>query len=1034
MTTHRLTFQDAVHRLERYWAAQGCVIWQPYNVEVGAGTMNPATFLHVLGPEPWNVSYVEPSIRPDDARYGENPNRMGRHHQLQVILKPDPGNPQELYLASLAAIGIDLGRHDVRFVEDNWESPALGAWGLGWEVWLDGLEITQFTYFQQAGSVDLDPVSVEITYGLDRILMALQDARHFKDLLWNERVTFGDVLLAGEVQTSRYWFDLADAGRLRQMYDLFEAEAELALDHGLVRPAHDYVLKCSHVFNVLDARGTVGVTERARFFARMRKLSRRVAEAYIEERREREFPLGDDPAARTWVAGSSDGSPDNVVATPGVGTTMTGAGTATSAVPVLPEVATAPEGGSLPSAPADFVLEVGTEELPVGDLDGALAALAARVPALLDELRLAHAGVTVAGTPRRLAIQVAGLAPRQAARETQVVGPPLRAAYGADGRPTKAAEGFARSAGVTVAELTTVEQKGEARIAATRREAGRAAGEALAEHVPGLLAGLPFARVMRWNASGAAFSRPVRWLVALHGQAVVPILFAGLAAGRATRGLRPVAPPLPIAAAEDYRKVMRTHGIQIDPADRRAEVGRQVAALAEGAGGRAPDDPDLVREVANLVEQPYAIVGAFDDAFLSLPDAVLVTVMKKHQRYFPVIGPDGRLRPRFVAVAARAGVDADAVRHGNAAVLRARFADAAYFWKQDTRKPLEAYTEALAGLTFQAELGSMRDKVDRLERLVPLLAGRLGLSPAETDDARRAAVLSKSDLATAMVVDFTSLQGVMGRAYARLAGEPEAVAEALYEQYLPRGAGDGAPSTGPGTALALADRLDSLVGLFAAGLRPKGTSDPYALRRAAQGTVAILVERGLPLDLRAAVDDAAAGLPIAAAGETKADVLDFLRRRLEGQLREAGHAADAVGTVLATQSHDPARAAQLVATLEAHVARPDWAATLTAYARCARIVRGRDDAAMTIDPDRFTEPAEQVLFDAIEAATERLDPGDLNAVLNVLAALAPAINAFFDAVLVIADDPAVRANRLALVGRVAALPAAVADLGRMEGF
>lgn len=1033
MTTDRLTFQDAVNRLERFWAEQGCVIWQPYNVEVGAGTMNPATFLHVLGPEAWNVAYVEPSVRPDDARYGENPNRMGRHHQFQVILKPDPGDPQALYLASLAAIGIDLGRHDVRFVEDNWESPALGAWGLGWEVWLDGLEITQFTYFQQAGSLDLDPISVEITYGLDRILMALQDVRHFKDLLWNDRVTFGDVLLAGEVQTSRYWFDLADVDRLRQMYDLYEAEANLALDHGLVRPGHDYVLKCSHVFNVLDARGTVGVTERARFFGRMRKLSRRVAEAYLEERRDLEFPLGDDPAARHWVAGQAEDGVDWTV----------GAGGSAGAVEAVETVGTAgPAGtvagtrdlGGAPAVPADFVLEIGTEELPVGDLDAALAALGERAAALLVELRLSHAGVTVAGTPRRLIVQVAGLAPRQPDLETLVVGPPQRAAFDAEGRPTPAAQGFARGAGVTADELVTVEQKGEARIAATRREIGRPAGEVLAEALPALIGGLPFARSMRWNASGQLFSRPVRWMVALHGSAVVPVAFAGLVAGRTTRGLRPSSPELPLASAEDFRKVMRTHGIQVDPEARRAEVQRQVAALAEGAGGRVPEDPALVAEVANLVEQPRAILGDFEPEYLALPDAVLVTVMKKHQRYFPVLGPDGRLMPHFITVANRAAVDADAVRHGNAAVIRARFADAAYFWKHDTQKPLAEYTGALAGLTFQAELGSMRDKVARLEALAVRLAERLSLPEAEIAQARRAAALAKSDLATAMVVDFTSLQGAMGREYARLGGEAPEVAEAIYEQYLPRGAGDDVPATGPGTALALADRLDSLVGLFAVGLKPKGANDPYALRRAALGITTILAQRGLSLNLRLAIDDAASGLPVAVTDAVMADVLEFLQRRLEGQLRDAGHAADAVAAVLAAQGHDPSAAGQAVRTLEAHVVRADWMPALTAYARCARIVRGREDIPIAADPQGFREPAETVLYEALEAATAHLDPGDINAVLNTLAALVPAINAFFDAVLVMADDPTLRANRLALVGRIARLPERVADLSAMEGF
>ena len=285
-----LTFQEAIMRLERFWAEHGCLIWQPYSEKVGAGTMNPATVLRVLGPEPWNVGYVEPSYRPDDGRYGENPNRMQLHYQYQVILKPDPGNPQELYLESLEALGLNRREHDIRFVEDNWESPALGAWGLGWEVWCDGQEITQFTYFQQAGGFALDPVAVEITYGLERLMIPIQGVRSVWEINWDGDHTYGEILLRSEVEHCIYDFEQADVERLVALYNLYEAEARSALERRLVIPAHDYVLKCSHTFNVLDARGAIGVTERARYFARMRDLSREVAKAYLKQREEMGFP------------------------------------------------------------------------------------------------------------------------------------------------------------------------------------------------------------------------------------------------------------------------------------------------------------------------------------------------------------------------------------------------------------------------------------------------------------------------------------------------------------------------------------------------------------------------------------------------------------------------------------------------------------------------------------------------------------------------------------------------------------------------
>ena len=286
----KASFQSIILKLQTFWSERGCVLWQPYYTQVGAGTMNPATFLRVLGPEPWNVAYVEPSVRPDDGRYGENPNRFQLHYQFQVILKPDPGNPQEIYLKSLKAIGIDPRQHDIRFVEDNWEQPAISAWGLGWEVWLDGQEITQFTYFQQVGGLPLDPVAVELTYGLERILIALNNAKAIWDEEWAPGVTYGEVRRQEEREHSRYYFEVADVQAMREVFDRFEREANACLEQGLVLPAHDYVLKCSHIFNTLDTRGAVGVTERQAYFRRMRELARRVAEAYLEQRKLLEYP------------------------------------------------------------------------------------------------------------------------------------------------------------------------------------------------------------------------------------------------------------------------------------------------------------------------------------------------------------------------------------------------------------------------------------------------------------------------------------------------------------------------------------------------------------------------------------------------------------------------------------------------------------------------------------------------------------------------------------------------------------------------
>ncbi|MBI3360752.1 MAG: glycine--tRNA ligase subunit beta [Chloroflexi bacterium] len=955
------TFQSVILALQKFWAEHGCLIWQPYYTQVGAGTMNPATFLRVLGPEPWNAAYVEPSIRPDDGRYGENPNRLQQHYQYQVILKPDPGNPQELYLQSLEALGINPREHDLRFVEDNWESPALGAWGLGWEVWLDGQEITQFTYFQQAGGLLCDPVSVELTYGLERILIALQRVRGFADIKWTDEITYGDVNLQGEREHSHYYFEIADVDRLRQMFGLYEAECRSALAAGLVLPAYDHLLKCSHAFNVLDTRGAVGVTERASFFGRMRGMAREVAEVYVAQRQRLEFPLLKEDGRKKEL-GSRKQSGE------------------TSRLP-------------LPSSPRALIFEIGAEELPAADLSSALAQLKELVPQKLSAARLVHGAIEIAGTPRRLAVYVEDLAPTQSASEQAIKGPPANRAFDADGQPTQAAIGFARGKGVPVESLEVREMDGGKYAVAVVRETGRPAPEVLGEVLPDVIASLTFEKSMRWNASGISFSRPIRWLVALLGDSLIAFAYAGVVSGRTSRGLRPLgSPEIDIGSADQYHETMRAAGILLDPAERS---------------------------------------------------------MKKHQRYFPVINHQspvvsgsfsdvtrhsspGALLPHFVAVRNGDSEHLDLVTDGNEHVIRARFADADFFVREDVKQPLESYRAKLGTLTFQVKLGSMLDKANRIERTTAALAPKLGLTEAETRTALRAAHLCKADLATRMVVEMTSLQGMVGREYALRSGEPPEVAQAIFEHYLPRPQSDTLPESKPGLAVGMADRLDSLAGLFAAGLAPSGSADPFALRRAALGIVQVLIGRELAFDVREGLAAAAALQPISIAVEVIAQAAEFVAGRLRVQLVDSGLRYDVVDAVLAERGSNPVRAKQAALELSAWVAKSDWPQTLAAYSRCVRITRDQKQM-YPISPDEFVEPAEKNLYAAYQSASAR--PFDtLDDFCHALLPMIPAISKFFDDVLVMTDDKAVRENRLGLLQGIAAMARGVADFSKLEGF
>ena len=991
------SLQNIILQLQSFWAEKGCLIGQPYYTQVGAGTMNPATFLRVLGPEPWHVAYVEPSVRPDDGRYGENPNRFQLHYQFQVILKPDPGNPVELYLQSLEAIGINPREHDIRLVEDNWEQPAISAWGLGWEIWLDGQEITQFTYFQQVGGQSLDPVSVEITYGLDRILIALNNAAAIWDEPWSDTVKYGDVRRQEEYEHSKYYFEIGNVERLRQMYDLYKAEAEACIAAGLVLPAHDYVLKCSHTFNALDCRGAIGVTERQVFYGQMREMARRVAERYLEQRKELEYPLS-----------KEIGEPK-----------------AEKSQTMRPDY-------SLISTPQSLLLEIGVEELPALDLDAAIAQLEISVPRLLDEeLRLDHGNVRVSGTPRRLAVYVEALAARQPDRADLVKGPSADRAFGADGIPTPAAIGFARGKGLTPKDLEVREFEGGKYVVALVKQAGRPAGEVLAEALPKLVAGIKFDKSMRWNESGVAFSRPLRWFVALLGQTVIPFEYAGLTAGRHTHGLRPYnSPEIIIPTADEYYDVIKKNGILLEVEERKALIAAEVKKLAASQGGEAIIPDELLAEVANLVEKPLPLLGGFKEEFLALPEDVLISVMKKHQRYFPIrsVGAEDHppLLPHFVIVRNGDEQGLDLVRQGNEHVVGARFADANFFVREDLKHKLEDFRPRLATLIFQKKLGSMLDKSDRMVSLAQALAPMLGLSEAERLDAGRATFLSKADLVTRMVVEMTSLQGIMGREYALRSGENPQVAAAIGEQYQP------IPQSKPGLMVALVDRLDSLVGLFAAGLAPTGTKDPFGLRRAAIGVVQPLMEHDIDFDLRAAVQASASLQPIDVSPAVQKQVLDFITGRLGVVLKDGGYKYDVVDAVLSQQSDRPSAAFQAVKSLSAWVARPDWGVILPAYARCVRITRDRKEK-YTVKPEAFVEEAEGKLYEAVNAQPSAYG-GDVDALLNAVVALIPSINTFFDKVLVMADEQSVRENRLGLLQRIAALADGVADLGKLEGF
>jgi len=1015
-----LTMQDALLALTRYWADRGCLVAQPFNTEVGAGTMNPATVLRVLGPEPWRVAYPEPSVRPDDSRYGENPNRLQTHTQFQVVLKPDPGDPQELYLGSLEALGIDLAAHDVRFVEDNWASPALGAWGLGWEVWLDGLEITQFTYFQQAGGMTLDPVSVEITYGIERIMMALQRVTHFKDITYAPGISYGEAFGQAEYEMSRYYLDEADVSSMLRLFEEYAAEARRLITASLPVAAHYQVLKCSHAFNVLDARGAVSATERAAAFGRMRALAQDVARLWADRRAELGYPLGVTPPPPPAAAPTS-----------------------------FPEV----------DGAQTALLEIGTEELPAAEVTRAAETLRTALAGLLGRTRLTHGPIRTYATPRRIVALVEEVAPREPAAERTVRGPRASAAFDADGQPTRAVLGFARGQGTDLAGLSRVSVGGIDYVAAVEAVPGRGAAEVLAAVFGQAVAGLRADANMRWSDPNLSYVRPVRWLLALLGDVAVPVAVSSLASARTTRVHRTAeVPVIEVRQADGYAGLLAAHGVIIDPRRRREQVIAGARALADSAGGSVDPEgeAELIDEVADLVEQPEPVLGRFDERYLDLPGEILTTVMRKHQRYLPVRDAAGRLMACFVAMA-NGPCDREVVRAGNEAVLRARYEDALFFWRADLQAGPDRLRQGLGQIAFEQRLGSMADRADRIAGVARALALPAGtapplvtLAPEDRRALERAAQLVKFDLASQMVVELTSLAGIMAAEYAARSGETAAVAQALSDSERPRSAGGALPQTLPGAVLALADRLDLLAGLFAVGASPTGSSDPFGLRRAALGVTAILrawppLE---PVTLTAGLDAAAAQLRRSGVGAGEAALAqarDFIVRRLEQQLLDSGADHRQVTAVLLL-ADAPAAADRALAELRELESRPEFAALAAALQRVRRIVPAGTVAGYR--PGQLTEPAEVALHQALVKVRAALDDGrpapaspaagrpGLAEFAEQASALTGPVNAFFDAVLVMSDDPRQRAARLGLLAAIRDLAAPVLDwdaLGARSG-
>jgi len=1000
-----ITFQEMVAKLNEFWARQGCLIVQPYDAEKGAGTFNPSTFLRCLGPEPFRTAYIEPCRRPKDGRYGTNPNRLQHYFQYQVILKPSPYNIQDLYLQSLEAVGLPLNRHDIRFVHDDWESPTLGAWGLGWEVWIDGQECSQFTYFQSVAGQALKPITGEITYGIERLAMYLQNVDSIFDIQWSDELTYGDLYQRNEVEWSHYNFEESDSKMLFSHFEDYEKEAKRLVAKKLPIPAYDFVIKASHAFNLLDARGAISVTERASYIANIRDIAKTVAECYVESRQAQGFPL----IKKLTLPAQSMSVPER-----------------------------APHRAH--TAPENFVLEIGCEELPHTFVESGANNLKKAVEKILQEEGIAYSSIKAMGTPRRLALFIEALAPNKPAVKTEKKGPSVEHAFDQDGLPKPAAEGFFRSLNLASKKLSEIPSDSisirDGYLYADIVKPGIETIDLLEKKLPLAILSIDFPKKMRWADLDITFARPIRWAVAIYGDDPLHFALGPIHSSNISMGHRMLANgPCIIASADTYVDTLRGNHVLVDIEERRKSIEEQLHHIENAHALTALSKEKVIGQVLHLVEYPFLTVAHFDKAFLRAPKEVLISEMVEHQKYFPLADSQGQLIDQFVITANTKPTDS--IRKGNQKVISARLSDGVFLYEQDLKTPLKSYLEKLKNTTFQKGLGTVYEKAERLQKHAETLADYI--PGANRKLLKEAALLSKADLASEMVGEFPDLQGVMGRIYAEKQGKDMEVAIAIDEHWMPRGEKAPLPTTTTGTVLSLADKIDNLLGFFALDLKPTSSSDPYALRRAALGIIRILIQMKIHLPLEAVLRKCFMALPEGLQKNQESlikEIVAFMATRAKTVLLDYGFSKGEIEACAHTSQDDFYDLFLRIKALhEFRKKNSSFDQLIEVHKRCKGQLNGAKTR-FTVQTVLLQENEEKELHGAFETRLEpftaALSKKNYTMACSLLAELQPSLAALFEKVKILHDDTKIRENRLALLQDVAELFEQVADFQKIQ--
>jgi glycyl-tRNA synthetase len=833
------------------------------------------------------------------------------------------------------------------------------------------MEITQFTYFQCIAGVELSPIPVELAYGIERIAMFLQGVSNIYDVQYSKDLTYGEVFLQSEIESSKYNFDEANVEMWKSHFEDFEKEANRLLESNNPIIAYDFAIRASHAFNLLDARGAISTTARVGLMHRVKDLACRSGKEYLKSRESLGFPL-----LKNNIAPSLE------------------------TLPPLPWLEFSPSNRD------DFLLEIGSEELPAAFLPGAMATLEESIKTLFENNELSYEEIRVYGTPRRLAIYASGV---PEGTENQMVvkkGPPISVAFDANGLLTPQGKGFLQSAGLPLVSLSDIEmgklpqisiQEGK-HLLTHEAKPGKSTIEILQSTLPDLIKNFPFPKKMRWGSGNLSYARPIRWILTLYGKRVIPFFISNIASSNYSFGHSQLANvSIKIRHPRTYLRKLRRRKVIASMEEREEMIAKQLDRMEKRLSMKAAQRERVLSEVLFLSEYPTLADYTFDPRFLSLPKELLMSEMIEHQRYFPMLDMSEEITNTFVVTCDRKPTEL--ILKNNKAVLTARLSDGLFLYEQDLKKPLNTYCEHLKTITFHKDLGSVYDKTLRIKTLTETLAAFFEIAPPSA-----ACYLCKADLATAVVDEFPELQGVMGKYYAKASGESEDTAIAIEEHWWPISEGSPIPSTLHGKLLALADRLDNLISYMSVGIKPSSSKDPYALRRSAIGIIRILIEGKISLDLEKIAPNS--------------EVLDFIRDKLKGVLRDYDYKKEEIDAVLSFESNDPYDTYARVTALHRFRKSGEEFDKLYQIYKRAKGQIGNEHI-KSFDIHLLQEVGEKTLSECLEAMKPKFDwaihQKDYLDAFKTLSSLNKPLADFFDTVRVLVEDPKVRNNRIALL-------------------